>query len=56
MSGALGQTVQERTCGACWLEWRDESIRIINHLGLQPADAAHRAQLYDLMRQFLRLE
>jgi Fe-S cluster biosynthesis and repair protein YggX len=56
ISGALGQSVLEHTCGECWSEWREESVRIINHYGLQPIDPAHRARLYEYMREFLKIE
>jgi Fe-S cluster biosynthesis and repair protein YggX len=44
-----------QVCESCWREWREESIRLINHLGLQPSDPAQRAQLYAAMREFLGL-
>lgn len=56
LSGSLGQSIQAQTCEQCWREWREESLRLINHLGIQPVDPSHRARLYEFMREFLRLE
>ncbi len=55
LGGALGREVLARVCRDCWQEWRDESFRLINHLGIQPIDPAQRQRLYGLLREYLRI-
>jgi Fe-S cluster biosynthesis and repair protein YggX len=50
-----GAFIQAHVCPDCWQAWMEESVRLINHLGLNlmvPADA-QRLQQY--MREFLHL-
>lgn len=56
ISGALGKAVHEQVCTDCWQEWRAQSVLIVNHYGLQPADPEDRAKLYDFMKEFLTLQ
>jgi Fe-S cluster biosynthesis and repair protein YggX len=56
MPGKWGTRVLEQSCAECWHEWFEEQTRLINHEGLRPAEPAHRAQLYEKMATFLRLE
>ena len=53
--GKTGVLIQDSVCGACWQEWKAQSIVVINHYGLVLADPEHRAQLSQAMRQFLSL-
>jgi len=55
LSGKLGQEVQAHVCPSCWDEWRQESVNIINHTGLQPVDPADRQKLRGYLREFLKL-
>ncbi len=55
LSGELGRAVVEQVCQNCWNEWRAQSVLIVNHYGLQPADPSDRAQLYEFMKEFLTL-
>jgi Fe-S cluster biosynthesis and repair protein YggX len=55
LSGALGQDVLAHVCPACWTEWRQESVNVINHTGLQPVDPSDRQKLYGLLREYLKL-
>ena len=55
LSGRLGQDVLAHVCPACWSEWRQESVNIINHTGLKPVDPADRQRLYAYLRDFLKL-
>jgi Fe-S cluster biosynthesis and repair protein YggX len=55
LAGALGQQVLASVCPDCWSEWRQESVNIINHTGLQPVDPADRQKLYAYLREFLKL-
>lgn len=55
IAGELGKAVWEQVCESCWKEWRAQSVLIVNHYGLQPADPTDRAQLYEFMKEFLAL-
>ena len=55
LAGRLGQLVQAQVCRACWQEWVAESLMVINHYGLQPANPEHRQYLYAYLREFLHL-
>ncbi len=56
IAGELGKAVWEQVCEDCWKEWRAQSVLIVNHYGLQPADPSDRAQLYEFMKEFLTLQ
>jgi Fe-S cluster biosynthesis and repair protein YggX len=56
ISGDLGKAVADQVCQSCWNEWRAQSVLIVNHYGLQPADPSDRAQLYEFMKEFLTLQ
>jgi len=55
LAGDIGRLVYEGVCQSCWNEWFEQSINVINHYGLNPALREHRAQLYDVMREFFNL-
>lgn len=55
LAGAVGASVQAHTCPACWAEWQQAAPSYINHYGLQMVQPDGRAQLYRLMREFLRI-
>jgi Fe-S cluster biosynthesis and repair protein YggX len=55
LSGKLGLDVLAHVCPDCWTAWRQESVNIINHTGLQPVDPADRQRLYVYLREFLKL-
>lgn len=55
LSGAIGQLVYEHVCQRCWDDWFEQSVNVINHYGLNPALPEHRAQLYDVMKDFFNL-
>lgn len=56
LAGEVGQLVYDHVCQACWGEWFEQSVNVINHYGLNPAIREHRQQLYDVMKEFLALE
>jgi Fe-S cluster biosynthesis and repair protein YggX len=56
MGGPAGQLVLERVCAECWAEWREMSPRIISHYGLVMGNPHHRAQMRQVMREFLGLD
>jgi Fe-S cluster biosynthesis and repair protein YggX len=55
ISGELGRAVFGQVCANCWQEWRTQSVLIVNHYGLQPADPDDRARIYEFMKEFLTL-
>ena len=55
LAGAIGATVQGHVCPDCWAEWQQAAPSFINHYGIQVAKPEGRAQLYQLMREFLNL-
>lgn len=55
LGGVLGREIVARVCVDCWAAWRDESFRLINHLGLKPADPSDRQRLYVILREYLKL-
>ena len=55
LAGQTGQAVLANVCAACWREWSQESVNLINHMGLQPVDPADRVKLRELMRDFLKI-
>ena len=56
MGGPMGQRVLEGVCADCWGEWRETSAQMINHYGLVLGNPQHRAQLREIMREFLNLD
>jgi Fe-S cluster biosynthesis and repair protein YggX len=53
--GKLGDEIKAKICEPCWKLWMDESVKIINELRLNMANAEDRKKLTDAMRQFLKL-
>ncbi len=54
--GELGQKILDQVCVNCWQEWKSQSVNIVNHYGLQPADPNDRQTLYEFMKEFLTLQ
>ncbi len=52
ISGELGQRVLDNICQNCWTEWKDMSMRIVNHYDLHPVDPDDRKKIYVFMREF----
>ena len=52
ISGELGQRVFDNICQKCWSEWKDMSMRIVNHYGLHPVDPEDRKKIYVFLREF----
>ena len=55
VGGPMGSLILESVCSECWGEWRETSTRLINHYGINLGNPGHRAQLRELMREFLGL-
>jgi Fe-S cluster biosynthesis and repair protein YggX len=55
MGGQLGATLQEKICPACYAEWINQQVLLINHYGLQMADPDDRKKLIVAMKDFLGL-
>lgn len=56
ISGELGQRVFSTTCQECWNEWKDVSMKIVNHYGFHPADPADRQKIYGFLREFMNFD
>jgi len=55
MGGHYGRLVWEHVCAECWQEWREMSMRLIAHYGLNMGNPLHRQQLRQVMCDFLHL-
>ncbi len=53
--GKLGEEIKAKVCNVCWKEWMEQSVKVINELRLNMAEAGHRKQLTGYMREFLNL-
>ena len=53
--GELGERVAEQTCAACWKEWLDTQVMLINENRLTGANPQHVDYLMGQMRVFLNL-
>lgn len=55
LPGALGDEIAAKVCAACWAEWLQQQIRVINHYALRPALKEDREKLYEITREFFGL-
>ena len=53
LPGDLGERVLAGTCGACWKEWLDAQVVLINERGLSGANEEHFDYLMSEMQSFL---
>jgi Fe-S cluster biosynthesis and repair protein YggX len=53
--GALGEEIKAKICSLCWVEWKEESIKIVNEHRLKLSEPAARAFLSTQMKVFLKL-
>ena len=49
----LGTRIAETICSACWEEWKQRQMVIINHYGLKLQEASAREYLYANLKSFL---
>ena len=54
--GALGESIAASVCRACWDEWREMEVRVINELRLNFMDPEAQETLHRHLREFLKLE
>ena len=54
--GPVGARVLERVCPACWREWMEAQVRVINEYRLLPSDPQHYEYLLTQMKSFLNLK
>ncbi len=50
------KAVLESICAACWREWEDMEIRVVNEYRLNFLDPQHRAMLQKTCLEFLQLQ
>jgi Fe-S cluster biosynthesis and repair protein YggX len=55
LPGEPGQAVLAQTCAACWREWLDMQVKVINEYQLSPARTEHFDFLIKEMKTFLCL-
>lgn len=56
LPGEAGELVAARTCAACWKEWLEAQVILINENSLSPVNPEHFRRLLAEMRAFLRLD
>ncbi|HVS01516.1 MAG TPA: oxidative damage protection protein [Thermoanaerobaculia bacterium] len=56
LPGPLGQQLRDSVCAACWQEWEQAEVMVINELRLNFMDPEAQETLEQQMREFLRLE
>jgi len=56
LPGEAGREIQERVCAACWQEWQQAEVMVINELRLDFMDPRASAVLEQHMREFLGLD
>ncbi len=54
--GPSGVEIAERICGACWQEWTQAEVMVINELRLNFMDPKSLETLEQHMREFLLLD
>lgn len=52
---AMGREIHENTCKACWKEWMEMQVKLINEMGLLPVNPEHAAILEKNLTAFLNL-
>ena len=53
--GPVGAEVQQRVCSACWVEWQQMEVMVINEFKLNFMEPSAQAVLDQHMREFLGL-
>lgn len=54
--GGLGEEIRARVCAACWGEWLDAEVKVINELRLNFMDPKSQDVLVSHLREFLSLD
>ena len=54
--GALGDEIRAKICDACWQEWQNAEVMVINELRLNFMDPEAQKTLITHMREFLKLD
>ena len=52
----LASEVRSHVCTACWEEWKEEEVRVINELRLNFMDPESQKTLAAALRRFLALD
>ena len=55
-AGDFGQDIRARVCQACWEEWSDMQIKVLNEFRLHMGEASHRKQIQDYAFRFFRMD
>lgn len=54
--GELGDEIRRSACAACWAEWLEAEVKVINELRLNFMDPKSQDILVEHLRDFLKLE
>lgn len=54
--GALKERISSGICAACWKEWEDTEVKVINEYRLNFMDPEHREMLKRACAGFLQLQ
>ena len=54
--GSLGDEIRTRVCAACWAEWEEAEVKVINELRLNFMDPEAQTTLTRQLREFLLLD
>ena len=55
-AGAFGADIRARVCHACWQEWSDMQIKVLNEFRLHMGEPSHRQQIQDYAYKFFRMD
>ena len=55
-AGEFGDEVRSRVCQACWDEWSEMQIKVLNEFRLHMGEASHRKLIQDYAYKFFRMD
>ena len=55
-AGEFGEEVRGRVCQACWDEWLEMQIKVLNEFRLHMGEATHRKMIQDYAFKFFRMD
>jgi Fe-S cluster biosynthesis and repair protein YggX len=56
MNDDVGRLIQQHICAACWREWLDLGVKVINEMRLDLSDERHQTTYDNYMKEFLGLQ
>lgn len=55
-AGEFGDDVRSRVCQACWAEWFEMQIKVLNEFRLHMGEPAHRKLIQEYATKFFRMD